>query len=272
LESNPWNQDKRAKHALEHIGDDSSPLDAAQVEWHVNVTPYSQRRFTYYSDRLPALSGIAAIMARRSGDDYLAGLWKSTLMNDLAWRALPNAGFRVCRGMPSWSWASVSGHIHFPVSIPLAIGRSPRSQEARLVRTNCIPATSDPYGNVQSGASITLDAQTLDATLDIPENVLQAGLHNFDTKSQSRFSVSVDGHFSSRPGMPERPTSVQLLLLASVYVYGNDLLPVLILSRVDGDGQVNVYERVGLAVLALRSGPDADMWNKLAERRTVTIV
>jgi hypothetical protein len=45
-----------------------------------------------------------------------------------------------------------------------------------------------------------------------------------------------------------------------------------VLRRVDHDDRTDVYKRVALAILALHSGPDADTWNQLAERRTVTIV
>ncbi|ORY09206.1 hypothetical protein BCR34DRAFT_657064, partial [Clohesyomyces aquaticus] len=48
--------------------------------WNSNTEQYSERKITVPSDRLPALSGIAAMFQAISHDDvYIAGLWQSTL-------------------------------------------------------------------------------------------------------------------------------------------------------------------------------------------------
>ena len=50
-------------------------------------------------------------------DEYLAGLWRSTLLTDLLWYALPDTSEGTSRAevyrAPSWSWASVDGPLHF---------------------------------------------------------------------------------------------------------------------------------------------------------------
>jgi len=60
-------------------------------------------------------------MMSRPGDTYLAGLWKSTALYDLPWyrdeydrEQFPIA--KTCDRAPSWSWASVDGHIKFPLA------------------------------------------------------------------------------------------------------------------------------------------------------------
>lgn len=43
---------------------------------------------TVASDRLPAFSGVSRLFEDVSGDEYLAGLWKSHLLEQLDWRVL----------------------------------------------------------------------------------------------------------------------------------------------------------------------------------------
>lgn len=94
----------------------------ALMFWHSVVRDYSSRYLTNAADKLPALSGLAAALHQRTGDEYLAGLWKKSVLDDLLWmnkaiyssrgnRVAPSRqpGYRA----PSWSWASVHGNIDF---------------------------------------------------------------------------------------------------------------------------------------------------------------
>lgn len=45
-------------------------------------------------DKLPALSGVARLLANATGDEYVAGLWKSTMPFDLLWRRDPSLELR----------------------------------------------------------------------------------------------------------------------------------------------------------------------------------
>lgn len=97
---------------------------------------YSQRSLSFASDKLPALSGLAA-WYRFQGDFYAAGMWRSSFAKDLIWRpgfrvnettrerlvsteyTLPGRGPRVglerhrrrTDGLPTWSWASMNSAI-----------------------------------------------------------------------------------------------------------------------------------------------------------------
>lgn len=65
------------------------------------------------SDRLPALSGIAARQHQITGDTYLAGLWEDSLFEQLTWNLSKNnqssPKLRPCWRAPTRSWASVDG-------------------------------------------------------------------------------------------------------------------------------------------------------------------
>lgn len=81
-------------------------------DWKSIVITYSRANLTVASDKLVALSGIATEVQRITSDDYLAGLWRSDLINQLAWYVENWSGVKPqAYRAPSWSWASVDGQI-----------------------------------------------------------------------------------------------------------------------------------------------------------------
>lgn len=79
-------------------------------KWRSIVYEYSRRKISFSDDKFPAISAIAQERGKETNDEYLAGLWKSTLPKDLLWiihswsnRANRPKSYRA----PSWSWASV---------------------------------------------------------------------------------------------------------------------------------------------------------------------
>ncbi|KAE8315911.1 heterokaryon incompatibility protein-domain-containing protein [Aspergillus transmontanensis] len=112
--------------------------------WFGIVSQYSSRRITVPDDRLPALAALARQFASPQTGKYLAGLWYAHLPSALFWSVQgPSKRPQLYRA-PSWSWASVEGHIVFhhikPVELPL-----------KVLAAECIPAGSDTYGKVLEG-------------------------------------------------------------------------------------------------------------------------
>ena len=59
-----------------------------------------------------AMSGIAYFVQRNTGFKYLAGLWQEMLAFNLLWTVTGEHVIRRTQSLiPSWSWASVNGHI-----------------------------------------------------------------------------------------------------------------------------------------------------------------
>ena len=79
------------------------------------VEEYTRLSISVPSDRLPALSGLAQQWHLRKNCDYIAGLWKDSLIKDLQWGVgLENAAPKPKEWRaPSWSWASVNGPVHY---------------------------------------------------------------------------------------------------------------------------------------------------------------
>ena len=85
--------------------------------WTAILKSYSRSQLTRSSDKLIAIAGLANQVHEILKDDYLAGLWRSTLLTDLLWYALPDTSGSTSRPeayrAPSWSWASVDGPLQF---------------------------------------------------------------------------------------------------------------------------------------------------------------
>jgi hypothetical protein len=79
------------------------------TSWNWLIYMYGGLALTYSSDRLPALAGIARVYGKKLKDQYLAGLWRKTMVQDLYWRVQDAHRLSYYRA-PSWSWASLDGH------------------------------------------------------------------------------------------------------------------------------------------------------------------
>jgi hypothetical protein len=65
-------------------------------DWYDLVGAYSNRKLTIPTDRILAISGIVKVYSRKFGDEYLAGLWKSTFCWAILWTA-SNVGKSIAR-------------------------------------------------------------------------------------------------------------------------------------------------------------------------------
>ena len=89
----------------------------AQTHWSRIKEEYSSKALTKASDKLAAISGIARMVfkaIKSPGNEYLAGMWKPHLLNELLW----DRGFDKEAPYepdlyiaPSWSWVSLNGAV-----------------------------------------------------------------------------------------------------------------------------------------------------------------
>ncbi|KAJ3516823.1 hypothetical protein NM208_g14793 [Fusarium decemcellulare] len=168
--------------ARKHLNADLD--DLVRNVWPELVQEYMQNDLTFEEDRLIAFSGVARLMANRTGDDYMAGLWKSRLMFDLLWapaqaverwrmhrfdsERLASSPYR-CPGdgVPSWSWAASPG--------PIDWGRTryrgqfdekelnefvlPRLKPLALVKGSSLTPESDVFGTMNVELSHHISSQ-----------------------------------------------------------------------------------------------------------------
>ncbi|CAG9941488.1 unnamed protein product [Clonostachys rosea f. rosea IK726] len=156
-----------------HPGPTLMFADEEPLPWMDVMCQYSETKLTYASDRLPALSGIAARQHEITGDKYLAGLWQKELVPSLLWFSLDNTEMNE-RGAPSWTWASIDG----PCSVKEFTKKGGKPQ-ARLLESWTKLLGPDPFGAVTDG-EITLACQSL-----IPATLDREGPQSLDTGSDS---------------------------------------------------------------------------------------
>lgn len=132
--------------------------------WQTMLENYGRRLFTFVEDKLPAISGMAKYISDETGDEYLAGLWKSRLPSSLVWSANCYENTKYCVHLsnllsmlhspapyitPSWS----------PIRLDVSIGTTftrwllanERTDESTVVDARVESMGGNPFGRVQSG-------------------------------------------------------------------------------------------------------------------------
>lgn len=92
-------------------------MGAVYTDWRSTVKRYTARSLTRDTDKLPGLSGVATLIQRFTGDQYLAGIWRKDLPHELMWSSSLGSPLRRPAGYraPSWAWASLDGNIEYTV-------------------------------------------------------------------------------------------------------------------------------------------------------------
>ncbi|KAL6887105.1 heterokaryon incompatibility domain-containing protein [Trichoderma evansii] len=121
--------------------------------WYHSIIDYSQKLLTFETDRLPAVSSYAKLIAGK--DTYLAGLWKNNLHRGLLWkiqRKKRKTFSKLMRDLacstkyiaPSWSWASRGAAL-------LWDGSDAMQLECAVMEAETSIHGSDTYGRVYCG-------------------------------------------------------------------------------------------------------------------------
>lgn len=273
-------------------------------KWDKVVEAYSQKKLTVSSDKLPAISGVAAVIAKlhNAQDDYLAGLWKNNLVHGLAWfpkrttaptplgqGQWPPAA--VDEGIPSWSWAAYDGGIYFCGETWFVGGWAKTidkdgneewaksGPEIAVQDASTTLATSDRYGRVSSG-TVTLTGWAAEATVSETDVLptIQSATRGIKAVPFASKCYAPQG---SLPGATicfdndaaDLPTTEILCLQfgtgKTVNGTGMKADVGLVLRRVPGREGENVYQRLGMFDVAENSKA---VWHEKREKRTVTII
>lgn len=160
-----------------------------QSMWATTMAEYSNRRLTKLSDRLPALSGLAAVVHQLTGDEYCAGLWRRHLLPSLLWQYQPVRGDRAKMAEtlsisfdeladrlykdyltkalletghgPSWSWVSLEGSLQANAQHPCPQFDPPVETMTRVLDVQVdLVAAHDLFGQVRGGR-LTIEAASV---------------------------------------------------------------------------------------------------------------
>ena len=144
--------------------------EAAYSFWETAVNTYSTGALTFRTDRLPAISAVASIIAEATGDRYLAGLWRNDLLAGLDWGAgqVPEARPHHEYIAPTWSWVAQPGGVFYSRSSRTRYSRD-ADLDASVLEAWTVLKGQNPYGPVSDGA-IVLSGLHCDAEMTISEN------------------------------------------------------------------------------------------------------
>ena len=130
--------------------------------WYDLVEDYTPRRFEKFSDRLPAISGLAKVYGDMiRNPTYVAGLWKEDLIRGLLWhvegatlvpKRLEGNASTLPEDFPSWSWTSVGYEV---VKNDLKTDDGLRALSEIENMHVVLVDLRDPFGAVESG-SVTI--------------------------------------------------------------------------------------------------------------------
>lgn len=249
----PW-VNSAAKHKLSALskpnaeGTASSKAEAtaSMKMWRDLVEDFTHLQLTRKEDTLPAMAGLAKKTMTLTGlseDDYLAGLWKPTFVEDMMWERVRSVGAvdRVNKNIPTWSWARDDK----PKSFVTQGGES-LAQLCDLVEGVCAPEaiSGNPFLGVQPGAHVVLSGYLLPArvtslgiAIDKNPRVQYCPGKDFDWSSES------SGHMPVMEG--DRVFALPLVLRTSLHGiegYGVDVHALVV--RCSPGGQA--YHRVGI--------------------------
>lgn len=167
---------------LQYEGMTSRPFGALQTRdffwfeaektprgWRRLVDIYSHCEMTKEEDKLVALSGIVKEIQSKRDARYLAGMWSTSLFEDMLWRVRRPRVPKHWRA-PTWSWACVDGIINWPryLNADQKLAQHP----AVIMDTETKHPTSDHTGEVISasmrirGPLLSITMQIRDATED----------------------------------------------------------------------------------------------------------
>ncbi|PMD66958.1 HET-domain-containing protein [Hyaloscypha bicolor E] len=184
--------------------------------WRQIVETYSDLNMTLEKDKLPALSGLAQRVQNLRKDDYLAGLWSQTLVDDLCWRASSCEGRPREWRAPSWSWAAVNGHITWDETSlspqGIFINDGTYAADVDVIACETVQIGEDRTGGVQSGF-LTIRGKLSPARIYFlehkhePSRSRRSNWLSRICKSDDQVILQDKGHARHKPCQVEIPTS-----------------------------------------------------------------
>ncbi|KAF5599869.1 flavin-containing protein [Fusarium pseudoanthophilum] len=242
--------------------DDSRILEPF-ILWLNIIGPFTSRAITRDTDRLPAVSGVAAALAPFIKAEYIAGMWTTELGTKICWHVEEGPTSRhETYYAPTWSWASVIG----PVRTSELSGICALPQ-TKIVDVHHTLATPNPYGSVSS------------ATLTISSVLLNVSVSKLDPRPDEGTPFQIHPHNSSlletdmnlsmecvafpdilttseeAPELVPGDSLCFLILGCKVYCQGFDIMVGILLSQIPtGEEPISdlKYRKVGTGEIRLK--------------------
>jgi hypothetical protein len=235
-------------------------LESPAARWRELVEVYSRLQLTDERDIFPAIQGIAKYFHEKMQCAYYAGLWESSLIEDLLWFGMrsPDSQSRpMSWRAPTWSWAST-----YQASWDFD---SDLQALATVVAISTIPVGSDPFGEI-CGGELQLKGRCVDAML---MEVIDTEVDDVEKNRSIVLKVKnggkedvIDGDFSpdSTPSLRGNTTAkIMEMGVTTETTHSHELYFYLVFQCVDEEQQV--YERIGIVSPDIYDDPYELLWH-----------
>jgi hypothetical protein len=277
-------------------------------EWRVMLVPiYTKLMTTHRSDRLPALSGLAALVGAEVQCSYLAGIWSHDIQLGLLWEIEKGAErpAHSCPNAPSFSWASLDQPILYRVP-GFTVWDPAKSllgdMHVELIDFSMDLVGSNTYGAVSGGyvklcglvSQVMLvleDGVFRVTTQGMPRNCtsendtlvrIDTCLQEIEVQDSNGRTISTLGRANTKTDGPSgSETPVDCLIVADVRTPAMETVPahidlncaeyaILLLGKMESADDVWSYQRLGKAVLVFEPG-DGLRWLTQAKQQELII-
>ncbi|KAI0657899.1 heterokaryon incompatibility protein-domain-containing protein [Cubamyces menziesii] len=247
--------------------------------WRSVVEDYTNRLLSDPSDRLVAIAGLAEMFAHALNTDYLAGLWRDTLLHDLLWsrygsKSPPSSPRPLELCAPSWSWGSIDNLASYDINV----NRPDLHALAEVVECSITLRNENlPFGPAIHG-SLVLRTQLFPCkwagisklgAQQVAIEAIREAQHTIVVGRSAQYLSSAPGvHLVGTIAIDrDEDSALQALWVIplehrnTTYVYG------LVITRAEPgvwtnarpEGLREVYRRVGLYSISDREHPPADL-------------
>jgi hypothetical protein len=271
------------------------------------VPIYTKLMMTNRSDRLPALSGLAALVGAEEQCSYLAGIWSHDIQLGLLWEIEKGAErpAHPCPNAPSFSWASLDQPILYRIpgftvwDLASSLLGDTRVElldfSINLVGSNRYGAVSGGYVKLRGLVSQILlvleDGIFKVTTQGMPRNCISENdtlvridtcLQKVEVQDSSGRTIPTMGRANTKTdGSNDFETSVDCLIVANVRTPAKEMIPthfdvnceeyaILLLGKMEFADDVWSYQRLGKAVLVFEPG-DGPRWLTQAKQQELII-
>jgi hypothetical protein len=240
--------------------------------WQNILQNYCRRTLPRASDKLPALSNLARTVQEQTGDTYVAGLWRSKLIEGLIWQATGHASGKTSEApeyrAPSWSWASINGPFG-TFTLGLGVDAGDWTELGTVLDCKVGLKGENPYGEVVTASlKLRVPLESLSPRLDKEPNPqgrwmkmangAESGIYCiFDTRERKK----------SAEGLP-----ISVLVLINVKHAGYDTGSYHGVVVVPVTGQEGMYRRVGKVAFGEAELGECEWMKDDSKLSTVTLV
>jgi hypothetical protein len=229
-------------------------------DWHDLMYNYSDKQFTFSTDRLAALAGVVKWYSKKYDLTPLLGLWHETLSLDLAWQRVGiNYGGAprksTIAGLPSWTWLFWDDL----VQIPLHAVKRIHVPFLRVIDCS-INWVGEPMTSALKSVDLRVQAPIKTLTLTLPREPDRIGLR---LNGLERPRVILDelgrSSISYRHSLSE---TVDVLILARFRDNEDDTrssVSFLVVQEMPGTTAFPRYKRIGAGNMDFVDFPDDDL-------------